>query len=44
MCHVIKPNTYRRCVNFTESQGILRFEVSPFKILTFEIDTVYSMS
>ena len=26
MCHVIKPNTYRRCVNFTESQGMVRFE------------------
>ena len=37
MCHVIKRNTYRRCVNFTESQGMVRFEASPFKFLMPEI-------
>ena len=37
MCHVIKPNTYRRCVNFTESQGMVRFEALPFKFLMCEI-------
>ena len=37
MCSVIKPNTYRRCVNFTENQGMVMFEVSPFKFLMREI-------
>ena len=37
MCSMIKLKTQGECVNFIESQGMVRFEVSPFHFLMHKI-------
>ena len=37
MCSKIKLKTQGECVNFIESQGMVRFEVSPFQFLMHKI-------
>ena len=37
MCSMIKLKTQGECVNLIESQGMVRFEVSPFQFLMHKI-------